>query len=488
MSLGEKTVKGVLWNYMSFASGKFLTFISTILLARLLVPEQFGLVALALLAIQYLDAIGDLGVSEALVYQRDNIERAANVAFIISLFSGFGLAALAAAASPLIANFYGEPDLIPMLQVLAATLALNGLGQTQLALLTKNLKFRQKLLPDLSRSLIKGAASIGFALMGFGAWSLIWGQVAGTLTATVVLWATSSWRPRLEWDAGLARKMVSYGGQIMLIHMISVVWATADYLIVGKLLGRTDLALYQQSFRVTDLLIINIAFVVGKVLFPSYAKMNHDQDSLQKGFLTTIRYLSLVTLPLSVGIAAVAPLFVSTVFGPNWLAMTPALQLLALRAGLSTLSFNSGHMLKAIGRPGIINYQMMVKLPLLIGVVFLTVPYGFVAVAAGQVGVTLFSMMLDFITMRWLIKVPLTKIWFQIWPSLVSAIVMAGAVWAVVIATPLDLQLVGLLGATGTGIIVYAAMIWFINRDLCLDGLRWLSKLIQPKKPALAKN
>lgn len=488
MSLGEKTLKGVLWNYVSFASGKFLTFASTIVLARLLAPEQFGLVALALLAIQYLDAIGDLGVSEALVYQRDNIERAANVAFIVSVFSGFGLAALAAGASPLVANFYGEPELVPMLQVLAATLAINGLGQTQLALLTKDLKFRQKVLPDLSRSLIKGAASIGFAWMGFGAWSLVWGQVAGTLVSTVVLWVVNPWRPRLEWDTTLARSMIGYGGQIVLIHLISVVWATADYLIVGKLLGRTDLALYQQSFRITDLLIINIAFVVGKVLFPSYAKMKQDQASLQQGFLTTVRYLSLLTLPLSVGVAAVAPLFVSVVFGPRWLAMTPALQLLALRAGISTLSFNSGHMLKAIGRPGIINYQMMAKLPVLIGVVFLTVPYGFVAVAAGQVGVTLFSMMLDFFTMRWLIKVSLVKIWLQLWPSLVSAVVMAGAVWAVVIATRAEFQLLGLIGATGVGIVVYATMLWLVNRDLCLEGLNWLNKLVRPKKPVLAKN
>jgi O-antigen/teichoic acid export membrane protein len=487
MSLGEKTVKGVVWNYISFASGKFLTFISTIILARLLAPEQFGLVAMSLLAIQYLDAIGDLGVSAALVYQRDNLERAKNVAFIISVLSGLGLGALAFLGAPAFAAFYEEPAIVPMLQVLALSVVITALGQTHMTLLTKELKFRQKLLPDLSRSLAKGLSSIALALLGWGAWSLIWGQVLGAITVTAVLWAVVRWRPRLEWDGPLARTMLGYGSQIMLIQMLSVVWATADYIIVGKLLGRVDLAYYQQAFRVTDLLIINIAFVVGRVLFPSYAKINHDVELLRKGYLSTVRYIALFTLPLSVGVAAVAPLFVSQVFGPQWVAMTPALQLLALRAGISTLSFNSGHMLRAVGRPNIVNYQMVAKLGVLVAVVWLTVPYGFVAVAAGQVGVAVFSMLLDFLTMRGVIQVSLLSIAQQVWPALAATAGMGAIVWLAVGAVPAAWALAGLLGAGALGVVCYAGLLWFTNRELCLDSLRWLRRAFRAKQPALAK-
>jgi PST family polysaccharide transporter len=487
MSLGEKTVSGVVWNYISFASGKFLTFISTIILARLLAPEQFGVVALALLVIQYLDAIGDLGVSAALVYQRDNLERAKNVAFIVSVLAGIVLGAVAYLGAPLFANFYNEPALIPMLQVLAVSVVINAFGQTHMTLLTKELNFKLKLLPDLSRSLAKGVASIALALLGWGAWSLIWGQVLGIVVVTVVLWAVVSWRPRLEWDNALARTMLGYGGQIVLIQLLAVVWATADYLMVGKLLGQADLAYYQQAFRITDLLIINIAFVVGRVLFPSYAKMNNDLDQLRLGFLTTIRYIALLTLPLSVGIAAVAPLFVSQVFGPQWIAMTPALQFLALRAGLSTLSFNSGHVLKAIGKPNIINYQMVVKLIVLVVVVWLTVPYGFVAVAAGQIGVALFSMLLDFVTMRWVIQAPLLGIARQIQPALIATLGMAVLVWPVVgLVTP-EWELLGLLGAILVGAAGYTGLLWLTSRELFLDSLRWLRRIFRGKQPALAK-
>jgi O-antigen/teichoic acid export membrane protein len=487
MSLGEKTVKGVVWNYVSFASGKFLTLISTIILARLLAPEQFGQVALALLVIQYLDAIGDLGVSAALIYQRDNLDRAKNVAFIVSILAGIGLGALAYFGAPAFAAFYNEPELVPMLQVLALSVVINAFGQTHMTLLTKELNFKRKLLPDLSRSLVKGLASIILALLGWGAWSMIWGQVLGIIVLTILLWVVVPWRPQFDWDNALARTMLSYGGQIVLIQLLSVVWATADYLIVGKLLGQADLAYYQQAFRITDLLIINIAFVVGKVLFPSYAKMNDDPEQLLRGFFTTIRYIALFTLPLSIGIAAIAPLFVSQVFGPQWLAMIPALQLLALRAGVSTLSFNSGHMLRAIGKPNIINYQLVVKLVVLLVVVWLTVPYGFVAVAAGQVGVAIFGMLLDFVTMRWMIRASLRDIAREIQPGLLAALVMGAVVWPLAKLVPAAWELPAMLGLGLLGALIYAVVLWMTNRALCEEGLRWMQKLRRKKQPALAK-
>jgi len=488
MSLGEKTVKGVFWNYLSFASGKFLAFVTTVILARLLAPELFGVVALALLAIQYLDAIGDLGISEALIYQRDDVERAANVAFIISVLSGIGLAALAFFGAPAVAAFYAEPRLTPMLQVLAVTMVITSLGQTQLALLTKELRFRQKMIPDLSRNLVKGVASIALALAGFGAWSLVWGQVLGAFATTVALWAIARWRPRLQWDWAIARRMIHFGWQVVLIQILSVLWSTADYLIIGKLLGRADLAYYQQAFRVTDLLIINFAFVVGKVLFPSYSKVSDDRPRLEQGYLSTIRYMSLITLPFSVGLCVVAPLFVELVFGPRWLPMAPALQLLALRAGLSTLSFNGGHLLKAIGRPDIVNYQVVVKLAILVVTVWLTVPYGFVAVAAGQLGVVLFVVLADFLTVRWVLGFRLGSVWHQIRPALVAAAVMGLAVVLLLQLIPAGLTAVRLAGGVLTGVTAYAGVLWLTDRELCLTSAEQLARMLRRGKPAVTKN
>lgn len=485
MSLGKKTALGVFWNYVSFASGKLLAFVSTIILARVLAPAQFGQVAVALVVIQYFEAIGDLGIAEALIYQRDNIERASSVAFAISIAMGVALAALAALSAPLIGAFFNSSASVPMVQVLALTLLINSFGQTQMALLTKELKFRQKILPDLSRSMVKGFGSIALALLGYGAWSLVWGQVLGSIAITVVLWIVNTWRPRLIWDRILASQMLKYGLQIVWVELLAVVWATADYVIVGRLLGSADLGLYQQAFRVTDLLIINVCFVAGRVLFPSYVKMNHSAEAIQRGFLTTMRYVALITLPLSVGVCAVAPLFVGVTFGSKWLAMTPALQLLALRAGISTITFNSGHVLKAIGRPGIITKLMAVKLFVLVVVVLITVQYGFVGVAFGQVGVALFSVTLDCLIMRRVIQVPLRRVWQEIWPASLAAAGMGLVVGLIVANTPPMWQLPGLVVATLAGVVCYGAMLWLMNRELCTSSFHTLRQMLRPKQPAV---
>ncbi|HEY0738372.1 MAG TPA: lipopolysaccharide biosynthesis protein [Herpetosiphonaceae bacterium] len=489
MSLGKKTAQGVFWNYISFAGGKFLTFISTIILARLgLGPDQFGEVAIALLAITYLEAIGDLGIAAALIYQRDDVERASQVAFVISIIMGVVLWALATLSAPYVGAYFNEPGSVPMLRVLAFTLLIQSFGNVHMALLTKELEFRRKLWPDLSRNFAKGFGAIGLALAGFGPWSLIWGQVLSAFAATIALWYAQPWTPRLTWDSKLGKQMLSYGLQILGIEILAVFWSTADYVMVGRYLGKTELGLYQTAFRISDLLIINMCIVAGRVLFPSYAKLSHDPAALRRGFLTTLRYISLITLPVSVGLAVIAPFFVSIFFGQRWLLMIPALALLALRAGISTLSFNSGHLFKAIGRPDIVNKEMVFKLTVLLAVVWLTVPYGFVAVAMGQIGVSLFAVLLDMGICMYVLKVGPGPIWQQIRSALVAALAMGAAVWLVVANTPQGYDVLGLVAAILVGAGSYAGLLWLTERKLLVDSIRSVVHLVRPARPTVSES
>jgi O-antigen/teichoic acid export membrane protein len=489
MSLGKKTAQGVLWNYVSFAGGKLLTFISTIILAWLgLGPDQFGEVAIALLAITYLEAIGDLGIAAALIYQRDDVERAAQVAFSISIVMGVVLWGLATLSAPWVGAYFNEPGAVPMLRVLAFTLLIQSFGNVHMALLTKDLEFRRKLLPDLSRNFAKGFGAILLALLGFGAWSIVWGQVLSAFAATVALWIVQPWQPRLLWDTRLGKQMLSYGLQILGIEILAVFWSTADYVMVGRYLGKTELGLYQTAFRISDLLIINMCVVAGRVLFPSYAKLSHDPAALKRGFLITLRYISLITLPVSIGLAAVAPFFVTIFFGSRWLLMIPALALLAIRAGISTLSFNSGHLFKAIGRPDIVNKEMVVKLAVLLVVLWQTVPYGFVAVALGQIGVAVFSVVLDLSISMYVLKVSLRSIVQQMQSALVAALVMGVAVWLVVANTPAGWEPIGLAAAITAGIGSYAGMLWLIERTLLVDSIRSVAHVIRPKRSVVSES
>ncbi len=488
MSLGKKTAHGILWLFVSFGGSKLLTFVTTIILTRLLVPELFGQVALALVTISGLETIGHLGVGSALIYRRDgSTERAAHVAFTISMIMGGILWAVATLSAPFIGTYFGDPGVTPLLRGLAFLFIIHPLGSVHNSLLSKELSFKRKLVPDLARTFVKGGCAIVLALSGWGAWSLVWGQILGDITAVIALWSVQPYRPRFLWDASIGRAMLLYGSQIIGVEIMAFCYTNADYLIVGKVLGTADLAVYRQAFIVADLLILSICMITGRVLFPSYAKLNHDQKALQHGFLVTLRYISFVTLPLSVGLCAIAPLFVQVVFTEEWYGMILPLQWLALRAGVETLSFNAGTVFKAIGRPAIISKLIVVRLVILVPIILLAVPFGIIGVAVGQVCMAIIAGLLDFGMVYRVIQVSWRSIWQSLRSALIAAAGMASVVWLFVMNAPQTLVLVTLIGAICLGSVIYVGLLWIIERQFMLDSIRLFQNMLQPKRQAMAK-
>ncbi len=487
MSLGKKTAQGVLWNLMSFGGSKVLTFVTTIILTRLLVPESFGQVALALVTITGLEAIGSLGIGAALIYQRDNIERAANVAFSISIAMGLVLWATTTLAAPFIGSYFGDPGVAALLRVLAFVFIIQSLGSIHNSLLSKELSFKRKLLPDLSRTLVKGGASITLALLGWGPWSLIWGQLLGEIATTVALWIVQPFRPRFVWDIQLGRVMLLYGLQIIAVETMAVLYTNVDYVIVGKVMGTADLAIYRQAFMVADLLIISLCWITARVLFPSYSKLSHDLGALRKGFLVTLRYIALVTIPLGFGLWAVAPLFVRTIFTEQWYGMIPLLQWLALRAAMDTLSFNAGSVFKAIGRPVIISKLIVVRLLILVPILLVAVRFGVIGVAVGQLCMAIIAGLLDFGMVKRVINVSFRDIFKSIQAALVAALGMGVAVWLFVSNSPNIWPGFALAGAVCIGIIMYAALLWVIERQFVLETSRTVLHVLRPERPTLAR-
>ncbi len=487
MSLGKKTVQGVVWSFVSFGGSKLLTFVTTIILTRLLVPELFGQVALALITMSGLETIGYLGVGAALIYQRDNIERAAHVAFSISVVMGILLWAVATLCAPLVGLYFDDPGVTPLLRGLAVTFIINSLGSVHGALITKELNFKRRLFPNIARTFVKGCVSIVLALSGWGVWSLVWGQIFGDITSVIILWIIQPFRPRFLWDTQLGRTMLLYGTQVIGVEIMSFFYTNADYVLVGKVLGPADLAVYRQAFIVADVLILTISAITGRVLFPSYAKINDNEKALQNGFLTTLRYISLITLPLSIGLSVIAPLFVRIVFTEEWYAMSLPLQWLALRAGINTLSFHAGAVFRAIGRPVIITKLIIVRIIILVPIILFSIRFGILGIAIGQVCMAAIESSLDFRMVHRVIHVPVRSIWQSLRPALIAATGMGIAVWLVIGNVPQTSVIVRLIGSIGLGAVVYVGLLWLIERQFMRDSLKLILDMLLPKGRAIAK-
>src|SRR5271157_1325928 len=316
----KKALFGIGWNYLSFVSGKLFNFISTLILARILVPQQFGLVAYCTLAIQYLDIINQSGLDDALIARKDKIEQAANSAFVANVIMGILSFGIAWMAAPEIALFFRNDGITPLFRLLALVLPLNTFGLVPYTLLSRNLRFRTKLIPDIFNSLSKGITSIPLALLGFGPWSLIWGQIVGTMVSTILAWFLADWRPSWTFDRSATRGVLVYGGHITIGDFLGNLRANVDYIIVGRFLGAASLGIYTLSYRIPELIINSVNSVVDSVAFPLISKLRpDDNEDLHSIYFTYIRYIALFTFPIGFGLALVSRFFVESFLSQNWL-------------------------------------------------------------------------------------------------------------------------------------------------------------------------
>lgn len=468
--LKQKTVKGIFWSYLSFIGGKGLTFLTTIVLARLLLPEQFGIIGYCLIAIQYLDILNSAGIDSSLIARRENLEEAANAAFIANILLGLISFGLTWIIAPAVAEFFKTEEIIPVLRVLGLSLPLSGLGLVPDALIQRQLQFRTKLIPDMSRNFIKGLVSIILALLGMGVWSLVWGQIAGVLTGTVLAWMLAGWRPSWRFNPEATRAIASYGYYIVLIEVAGAFRSNVDYLLVGRILGAAALGYYTMAFRIPELLIRSLNNVIGSVSLPTLAITQSDQGKLHSFYFGYLRYLSIFVAPIAVGLAMTSALFIPLFLSDTWKFAVIPTALISLALGISALGYVPGVLYKAISRPEILNRLSLVKIPLAVFILWYSTRWGINGVAAGQIAMSLISVSLDISIANYIMQYKISDLLKAIVPAVSSVLVMAIALFLVEFIPASDilkLTLKVLIGA-----LVYFGMLWLVAREIILNGMR----------------
>ncbi len=468
MSLGRKVLRGSLLSYGSFIASKALLFLSTLVLARVLAPRDFGLVGYALVAISLLDVMKDLGVTAALVYRRDISDADAGDAFTLTVGAGVFFFALCWIGGPLVAAFFHDARVTALTRALGLSFVLYGLGGVHAALLQKRMSFGRGVLPDLAQGATKGAVSVGLALYGLGYWSLVWGQLLGIGAATVTTWLLLPWRPRLGLRLSSARLLLGYGLHITVINALGIAIYNGDYAIVGRTLGSAALGLYTLAYSIPQMLTLSLAIALSRVIFPAYATLRDDRAGLRRGYLAVLRWSALALVPVGIGLCAAAPFLVHTLYKPAWWSAIPALQALAVYATVYAVGWNDGDIYKATGRPDIQWKLGLAHIVVLLPALLLGARLGgFVGVALAQVAVAVPYSLARFWLIRRVLGVDARTIVLALRPTALAGaglLVVVLAVPALVgPATPpvVTLALQGLLGG-----LCYALAILALDREV----------------------
>jgi PST family polysaccharide transporter len=469
--LARATVHGTLWTYLAYYGGKVMVLISTIILARLLTKEDFGVAGYALTVIAFLDVLSDLGIGSALIYHRAD-PRAADTAFWLGLGIGSALFGVTWFTAPLVGAFFNDARAVDVTRTLALTFPIAALGNVHDMLLRKTLRFRRKLIPDWVQATSKGLVSILLALLGWGAWSLIWGQVAGQAIAVIAYWGAYDWRPTFQFGRSQARALLTYGLSIVSVNGLGMLTANIDYLFVGRFLGAAALGVYSLAFRIPELLILQFCNIVSRVIFPVFAKIRHDPNALRQGFIVSTRYIMLVTVPLGLGLALVAEPFILVVFGDKWVDAIPVMRAIAIYALLLSLTYNAGDVYKAQGRPLVLTYLSIVQGIILIPALYwaATQPGTIVAVGWTHAIIACITVTVELTVALRMLNTPVSAILNALRPAAIAGAMMTLAVWSTLVCVVAFPAWAQLLIAVALGGGTYIGALWVLERGLVLEA------------------
>ncbi len=365
MGIGERlatrTIKGVMWAYTVFFGGRLATLVTTTILARILVPADFGVIGFALLFLNFIDATQDFGIKTALIYNDEKQRETADTAFWMNAVIGLLQYGVAFLLAPLALHFIDDARIVLMMRIMALVFIINALGNTHDALLQKQLKHRRRYLPSLYSAFIKGIVSVILALAGAGVWSLVVGHVVGAVVRTIAKWLLIDWNPRFRFFPKRARMLWNYGAYILAFNVLGIALDQADQLMIGTLLGEIQLGYYSIAARIPEMVIANFSLILTAVLFPAYSRLKNDARALSEGVLVTTKYTAFITIPAGFGLAAVAPELMQVFFGDQWGAAVPLLRVLAFLGMVTTLPWSVGDAFKAIGRPDLTTKLLLVE-------------------------------------------------------------------------------------------------------------------------------
>ncbi len=470
----ETTVVNTGWSYASFLASKLGTFVAGVILARLLTPAQFGIVAFGLIAIQYLDVLGRFGLDAALISRRSQLQEAANAVFVVGGAAGILLYAISYAGAPAVATFFDEPRLVDIFRVLALVLILETLAVVPTALIRRRLQFRLKMVPDIGKSLVKGGVSIGMALAGFGVWSLVWGQLAGSATSLILMWVIAKWRPTRAFDRTVTREVLRFGIHLVSVETLGAFMMNGDYLFVGRLLGDAALGLYQWAYKLPDLLVNNINYVVGQVAHPVLSRIQDDADHVRTYYRSYTKYIALVTFPIGSGLALIAEPFVEVVLGPAWSGAIAPMRWVAIALAIDSVAFIPGVLYKAINRPDILTRVSFIRLPFLIAGLWYATRFGITAVAIMHAVLSLIDVAVNSIVVNRVIGFPSNGQIQAMTPPILGAAAMVGAVLGLYTVVPPDS-----IGALITAPVVGAAIYLGVIRVLAPETLQNVWQLVR---------
>lgn len=372
-SLRNKTINGVAWSFIDTAGSLGITFVVGIILARLLSPEDYGLVGIIFIFTTIAFNIIDGGFSNAIIRKKEATEQDYSTMFYTNLGISLLLALILFFGSSGIASFFHRQELIPLTKALSPILVLNGLSFVQRTVLTKQINFKIQTIISITSSLISGIVGIALAYWGYGVWALVWQQLSRQIVNTVLLWLLSRWKPHLLFSLNSFKELFGFGWKILLSNLLDSVWKQLNNVVIGRVYSPKTLGYYTRAEQYGSIFSSTLTTVMQRVSFPVLSSIQNDRNRLKSAYRSLIKIIMCITTLLMFGLAADAKSIIIILIGEKWQNSIPILQLLCFSMFMYPLHSLNLNMLQVAGRSDLYLKLEIVKkilaiVPILLGV------------------------------------------------------------------------------------------------------------------------
>lgn len=462
-SLKSKTIKGTVWSAADAFLGQGVTFLVGIVLARLLSPQEYGLIGIVTIFTTILTGIVDSGFSQALIRKKEVTNDDYNTMFITNMGMSILVFILLYFSSPTIASFFDRPELVSLTRAMGLILFFQALSITQITVLTKRIDFKTKTKASLIAAITSGIIGITMAFMGFGVWSLVGQHLSNRLLYTICLWIFNKWIPSFRFNIDSFKYMWGFGWKLMLTGLINNIWNQLYQVVVGKYYSPATLGQYSRSKEYASLLSSNFTSIIQRVSFPALAEIQDDKDRMVAAYRKIIKITMFVTAICMISMGAVAEPFIYCLIGPQWHQAATFLPLICISLSLYPLHAINLNMLQVQGRSDIMLVLEIIKKILAIGPLCLGI---FVNIYWMLVGSVIFGVICFFLNSYYTGKRLGYSSWMQlkdVAPSYGVALAIAFSVYFLKYL-PMSLWIV-LPTQVVVGVIVFFVVCYFARLD-----------------------
>lgn len=474
-------LSGLVWRFLERFGAQGVTFVVSVVLARILEPSVYGVVAIVTVFTTILNVFIDSGLGNALIQKKDADDLDFSTVFIFNICMCTLLYCLLFISAPLIAGFYKMSELTAVLRVMSLTVIVSGLKNVQQAYVSRHLLFKRFFFSTLGGTIGAAILGIWMAVHGYGIWALVMQGLFNNIVDTLILWITVRWRPKLRFSMNRFRGLFSFGWKLLISSLIDTCYNDLRQLIIGKLYSADSLAYYNRGYMIPNVFVANVNTAIDSVLFPVLSGEQSNRDTVRSMTRRSIRISSYVMWPIMFGIAACARPIVLLLLTEKWLPSVPYVMLFCFSYALLPLQTANLNAIKALGYSDIYLRLEIIRKAIGFVILILTMWYGPLIMAASNLLIGVVNQLVNAWPNRKLLSYSYREQVMDIAPSALLAIGMFMVVWAlqIVINNPIYLLLVQIL----TGACVYIGGSIIFRNESFIYIWKTIHEMRRKKKP-----